>query len=151
MFFDQELCLFHIEPQDQSQLFEEMYQKLYRAGCVKESYLEGITTREAEYPTGLEFNGVGFAIPHTDSAHVNKSQICFASLAEPVTFYDMTDKSHGIKVELVFMLAMASPHEQVETLQNLMTLFTDAEKVQQLKEMSSQEEFMNLLTASGVS
>lgn len=150
MFFDQELCLFHIKPEDQMQLFEDMYKKLYLSGCVKASFLDGILTRESEYPTGLEFNGVGFAIPHTDSVYVNKSQICFASLDEPVVFQDMTDKSHNIEVNLVFMLAMAVPHEQVETLQNLMTLFTDEQKVNKLRELSSQEEFIKLLNNSGV-
>ncbi|KXB38128.1 MULTISPECIES: PTS sugar transporter subunit IIA [Lactobacillales] len=150
MFFDQELCLFHIKPKDQTQLFEKMYKKLYLAGCVKTSFLDGIMTRESEYPTGLEFNSVGFAIPHTDSIHVNKSQICFASLDKPVVFQDMTDKNNNIEVNLVFMLAMAAPHEQVETLQNLMTLFTDDQKVKQLRELSSQEEFIKLLNNSGI-
>ena len=62
----------------------------------------------------------------------------------------MTDKNHDIEVNLVFMLAMASPHEQVETLQNLMTLFTEEEKVKKLQELSSQEEFIKLLSDSGV-
>ena len=150
MFFDQELCLFHIKPEDRTQLFENMYEKLHLAGCVKASFLEGITTRESEYPTGLEFNGIGFAIPHTDSVYVNKSQICFASLDKPIVFQDMTDKNHDIEVNLVFMLAMAVPHEQVETLQNLMTLFTDGEKVNKLRELSSQEDFIKLLNDSGV-
>ena len=150
MFFDQGLCLFHTKPENQEQLFRSMYKKLYQAGCVKASYIDGIIARESEYPTGLEFNGVGFAIPHTDSAYVNKSQICFASLDEPVIFQDMTDKNHDIEVNLVFMLAMASPHEQVETLQNLMILFTEEEKVKKLQELSSQEEFIKLLSDSGV-
>ncbi|AUI35075.1 PTS system galactitol-specific transporter subunit IIA (plasmid) [Enterococcus faecium] len=65
---------------------------------MKDSFLEGITNREQEFPTGLEVNQIGFAIPHTDSAHVNSSQICFASLKEPLVFSDMTDKSHEIPV-----------------------------------------------------
>ena len=133
MFFDQGLCLFHTKPENQEQLFRSMYKELYQAGCVKASYIDGITARESEYPTGLEFNGVGFA-----------------SLDEPVIFQDMTDKNHDIEVNLVFMLAMASPHEQVETLQNLMTLFTEEEKVKKLQELSSQEEFIKLLSDSGV-
>ena len=124
--------------------YSKMYEKLYLSGCVKSSFLDGITTREAEYPTGLEFNGIGFAIPHTDSVNVNKSQICFASLDEPVIFQDMTDKSHNIEVNLVFMLAMAVPHEQVETLQNLMALFTDDEKVKRLRELSSKRRFYQI-------
>ena len=48
------------------------------------------------------------------------------------------------------MLAMAVPHEQVETLQNLMALFTDDEKVKRLRELSSKEDFIKLLNDSGV-
>ena len=45
---------------------------------------------------------------------------------------------------------MAAPREQVETLQNLMTVFTDDQKVKQLRELSSQEEFIKLLNNSGI-
>lgn len=86
-----------------------MYEKLLFIWMRQIKFLDGITTREAEYPTGLEFNGIGFAIPHTDSVNVNKSQICFASLDEPVIFQDMTDKSHNIEVNLVFIFGDGSP------------------------------------------
>lgn len=123
MYLDKELCLFQLEVKDQKELFQVMSEQLKNAGCVKDSFLEGITNREQEFPTGLEVNQIGFAIPHTDSAHVNSSQICFASLKEPLVFSDMTDKSHEIPVRLVFMLAMSQPHEQIDTLQNLVSLF----------------------------
>ena len=106
--------------------------------------------REKEYPTGLLVNQTGFAIPHTDSERVNKSQICFLSLDEPIEFEDMVDKSHKISVELVFMLAMAQPHEQVNTLQNLIALFQDDEKVAKLKECNTEKELMQILNASGI-
>lgn len=150
MFFDKELCLFQIEPASQKQLFSKMFTKLSKAGCVKDSYLNGILSRENEYPTGLEVNKVGFAIPHTDSVHVSQSQICFASLKEPITFLDMTNKSHKIDVRLVFMLAMASPHEQVDILQNLMALFQDENKVEKLMEIESLGDFMKLINEAGV-
>lgn len=128
MYLDKELCLFQLEVKDQKELFQVMSEQLKNAGCVKDSFLEGITNREQEFPTGLEVNQIGFAIPHTDSAHVNSSQICFASLKEPLVFSDMTDKSHEIPVRLVFMLAMSQPHEQIDTLQNLVSLFQNEEK-----------------------
>ena len=151
MFFDKELCLFQQKPGSQSELFNTMYQKLYQSGCVKENYIEGIIERESEYPTGLEINGVGFAIPHTDSQLVNTSQICFASLAEPVIFQDMVDKSHNIEVSIVFMLAMESPHEQVENLQNLMALFQEKEQVEKLNKCTKTEDFLEIIKAAGIS
>ena len=150
MYFDQRLCFFHQKVESQDQLFQMMTDKMLEAGCVKENYYEGISNREKEYPTGLLVNQTGFAIPHTDSERVNKSQICFLSLDEPIEFEDMVDKSHKISVELVFMLAMAQPHEQVNTLQNLIALFQDDEKVAKLKECNTEKELMQNLNAAGI-
>ena len=144
MYLDKELCLFQLEVKDQKELFQVMSEQLKNAGCVKDSFLEGITNREQEFPTGLEVNQIGFAIPHTDSAHVNSSQICFASLKEPLVFSDMTDKSHEIPVRLVFMLAMSQPHEQIDTLQNLVSLFQNEEKVNELLACTTKEAFIEL-------
>ena len=144
MYLDKELCLFQLEVKDQKELFQVMSEQLKNAGCVKDSFLEGITNREQEFPTGLEVNQIGFAIPHTDSAHVNSSQICFASLKEPLVFSDMTDKSHEIPVRLVFMLAMSQPHEQIDTLQNLVSLFQNEEKVNKLLACTTKEAFIEL-------
>ncbi len=85
---------------------------MYKAGVVKD-YLAAVKEREENYPTGLLVGNTGFAIPHTDSSKVNYSQICFASLNKPVEFANMGDKNDIVKVELVFMLAMSQPHEQV--------------------------------------
>ncbi|HBL3183027.1 TPA: PTS sugar transporter subunit IIA [Enterococcus faecium 1,230,933] len=150
MYLDKELCLFQLEVKDQKELFQVMSEQLKNAGCVKDSFLEGITNREQEFPTGLEVNQIGFAIPHTDSAHVNSSQICFASLKEPLVFSDMTDKSHEIPVSLVFMLAMSQPHEQIDTLQNLVSLFQNEEKVNELLACTTKEAFIELVHSAGV-
>lgn len=150
MYLDKELCLFQLEVKDQKELFQVMSEQLKNAGCVKDSFLEGITNREQEFPTGLEVNQIGFAIPHTDSAHVNSSQICFASLKEPLVFSDMTDKSHEIPVRLVFMLAMSQPHEQIDTLQNLVSLFQNEEKANELLACTTKEAFIELVHSAGV-
>lgn len=145
MYFDKHICFLQLEVESKEELFEIMANKLYKEGFVKKNYLEGISTREEEYPTGLIVNGTGFAIPHTDSSRVNESQICFASLKKTVEFNDMVDKNHVIPVELVFMLAMSKPHEQLETLQNLVNLFQDLKAVEELKKCNSEEKFKKLL------
>lgn len=150
MFLSNKLCIFQSEITDQTELFKAMFSKLLESGDVKDTYLEGITTREVSYPTGLEVNGIGFAIPHTDSKHVNNSQICFASLQNPIIFKDMTDLSKEIEVKLVFMLAMSQPHEQLETLQNLVGLFQDTSKVEEVLKCTTVDEFKAIMDAAGV-
>lgn len=150
MYFDKKINFFHLNVNSQKELFETLANELVKNDIVKESYLEGISEREAEYPTGILFENTGFAIPHTDSKHVKQSQICFASLAKPVEFKDMMDKSKTVSVELVFMLAMSQPHEQVETLQNLMTLFQDKVAVEKIKECNGDEEFSEILQNANI-
>lgn len=151
MYFNHHLCLFHQDAASQEEVFSVMAARLQEQGCVKDSFLEAASEREKEYPTGILFESTGFAIPHTDSRHVNESQICFASLARPVPFASMINKEDTVNVELVFMLAMAQPHEQVDTLQNLMALFQDGEAVKQLKACSTEEEFSAILASHSIS
>ncbi|WP_281790759.1 PTS sugar transporter subunit IIA [Faecalibaculum rodentium] len=151
MYFNHHLCLFHQNAATPNDVFQAMAARLQEQGCVKDSFLEAVENREKEYPTGILFENTGFAIPHTDSAHVNESQICFASLKKPVPFASMIDKSESVDVELVFMLAMSQPHEQVETLQNLMALFQDGKAVEKLKACNTQEEFAAILHSRNIS
>ena len=145
MYFDKKLCMFNQAFANKDELFESMFKKMYQAGAVKDDYLEGITEREKEYPTGLVVGNIGFAIPHTDSSKVNYSQICFASLKNPVKFANMVDKNDIIDVEIVFMLAMSKPHEQVETLKNLIGLFQDEETINKLKNCKDENSFIEIL------
>ena len=63
--------------------------KLSSKGIVKESYKQAIIDREHVFPTGLQFEAYGIAIPHTDVEHVNKEQIALMTLKEAVSFYQM--------------------------------------------------------------
>lgn len=150
MYFSHHLSFFQLDVKNQSQLLDTMYLKLKENGFVKETYITALKEREEEYPTGILFENTGFAIPHTDSKHVNESQICFASLKNPIEFKDMTNKENVISVELVFMLAMSKPHEQVETLQNLMALFQDVNAVEKLKRCTDEKEFAEILSNANV-
>lgn len=150
MYFDKKLCMFNQTFENKGELFEAMFKKLHEAGAVKDDYLQGIEEREKDYPTGLMVGNTGFAIPHTDSNKVNYSQICFASLKKSVYFANMVDKNDIIKVELVFMLAMSKPHEQVETLQNLVELFQDEEAIEELKKCQSEDAFIEILNKRNI-
>ena len=150
MYFDHRLCFFQLDVENQDQLLDKMCSKLYSEGFVKDTYVGALKEREKEYPTGILFENTGFAIPHTDSKHVNQSQICFTSLKKPIVFKDMTNKENEISVELVFMLAMSQPHEQVDTLQNLMMLFQDVSAVEKLKQCTDEETFSEILKSANV-
>lgn len=81
---------------------------------------------------------------------MNRSQVCFASLKNPIEFRDMTDKEQRVPVSFVFMLAMSQPHEQLETLQNMVELFQNENAVAQLKVCSDVETFKKILDEAHV-
>ncbi|XKM13556.1 PTS sugar transporter subunit IIA [Orbaceae bacterium ac157xtp] len=150
MYFDQKLCFFHVDETDQEQILTMMANKMHEIGVVKNSYLNGILKREKEYPTGLLINEFGFALPHTDSIHVNESQICFCSLKQPIIFNNMVDQNQKVPVRFIFMLAMKQPHEQLENLQNLIALFQSEKYVNELLDCRTVENFIRILALAGV-
>ncbi|ETI87305.1 MULTISPECIES: PTS sugar transporter subunit IIA [Streptococcus] len=150
MYFDKKLINTFVNVDNQEELFRFMSDSLYDSGCVKDSFYDGIVSRESEYPTGIQIGNVGFAIPHTDSKHVLESQICFVSLKKTILFADMTDINNKFPVNLVFMLAMKEPGDQIKTLQKLMEIFANEEVISFLLETDNKDEILNILKENGI-
>ncbi|MFA0087633.1 PTS sugar transporter subunit IIA [Vibrio sp. 10N.261.51.F12] len=150
MYFDKKLSFFNVEITDRTELLKFMSDKLLEAGFVKDSFQEALLQREVEYPTGLEAAHCGVALPHTDSIHVNDSQVCFVKLKTPIKFRDMVDASEEVEVKFVFMLAMKEAHEQIENLQNLTLMLESASTVEKLHTLQNRAEFEEILRVSNL-
>src|SRR5699024_10862301 len=116
-----------VDKDENVEVLEFMANELVDKGYVKPSFLEGVLEREKNYPTGLDTGDIKVAIPHTDSEHVLKSCISVAVLKETVVFKDMGDPNGKVDVDIVFMLAIAEPKNQVPILTKLMSIFSDKE------------------------
>lgn len=143
--FNEKLSLFHARAANAGEAIHLGSQLLLDAGAVKEDFESHVLAREEEFPTGLAAEPVGAAIPHTDSAYVNWSQIAFVSLDEPVDFRFMADRDQIVRVGLVFVIAMAHAHEQVDTLSALMGLLSEPDAVEDLMACSSPNELSAIL------
>lgn len=106
--------------------------QLVATGAVKDSYVKAVIDREAIFPTGLQFEDYGVAIPHTDSEHVNHTQLALMTLTEPVSFTQMATNDQPVSVRLIIMLAIKDSHEQVDMLQKLITLLQNPDVVHDL-------------------
>lgn len=109
--------------------------KLIEKGIVKESYKEAILNREKVFPTGLQFEKYGIAIPHTDVEYVNKEQIAVMTLQNPVSFYQMGTNDVEVPVKVIFMLALKEAHSQLTILQQLIEILQDKEIMERLMNM----------------
>lgn len=120
-----------VDTKDKFETLEAMSKVMVEKGLVKESYIEAVQEREKVFPTGLPMEAMGVAIPHTDSIHVNKKAVMCGILENPVEFVVMGDDEARVQVEVIFMLAIVKPDDQiamlaqlVETCQNASVLHT---------------------------
>nr|HUM50060.1 PTS sugar transporter subunit IIA [Anaerolineaceae bacterium] len=72
---------------------------------------------------GLRTAEVAVALPHTEKEHVLKPAVAVAILAHPVTFGEMGTEDQTVPVEIVFMLSIHEPDEQVTWLSRLVSTF----------------------------
>lgn len=112
---------------------------------VKESFKEAILEREKSYPTGLQFDGYGIALPHTDSEHVIKSQIAIMTLEKPVKFIEMASSDKEIDVKTIFMLALKDSNQHIKILQKVMELLQDKEAMSKIESFDDSKESVDKL------
>ena len=144
-FFDGEIALFKESDHTKESALKKLSTQLYTKSFVTDDFYEQILKREKNFPTGLIINGIGVAIPHTDSQFVRRSQIAFLSLTNPVEFYEMGTNSTPVEVRIVFMLALKEPHEQLTMLQNLIAMFQKQNTLAAFLEIETKTEYRDLL------
>ncbi|MCD8147709.1 MAG: PTS sugar transporter subunit IIA [Clostridiales bacterium] len=116
-----------------------------REGYTKDSYVDALIEREAEFPTGLDIDGVGVAIPHTAVTHVNKSGIAIAVLTNPVAFVQMGTDDEYTDVQIVFMLSVVDPNQHIDELQQIIAIIQDKGVLEQLLTAKTPSEIIDLI------
>ena len=119
-------------------------------GVVYASYPAAVLDRELNFPTGLQFQDYGIAIPHTDVEHVKKAQLAIMTLDQPVDFYQMGTSDVVVPVQVVFMLALKEAHQQLTLLQDLVALLQDSQAMAaicQLPDQSESQEVLRMMLA----
>lgn len=115
---------------------------LVKNGNVKDEYISAIKEREKTYPTGLPSTSPGIAIPHANNELVIETTVAVATLERPVKFKNMEDKDEEVEVQIVFMLAIAEPHGQIEMLQKVVEIIQNEEYRKELLTYDDSEKLL---------
>lgn len=150
MYFDSKIAEFQVEAKDRNDAFQRLAKQLCAKDFITEDFLEHVNEREENFPTGLPVNKFGVAIPHTDSVYVKKSQIAFMSLKSPITFFEMGTSDKPIEVNMIFMLALKEPHEQLEMLQKLIGMIQQQDTMERLYQCKTKSEFIQIIHNVGL-
>ncbi|MBJ0389528.1 PTS sugar transporter subunit IIA, partial [Enterococcus faecalis] len=118
-FIHQELIFFNSKFTTKEQFFEEATKKLKMLEYVEDSFESAIMTREMSFPTGLELGHINIAIPHTDPQHVKKPFVAAYQLNNPIEFVQMATTDSLVPCELILILGITDPKNQVGLLSTI--------------------------------
>ncbi|WP_019123666.1 PTS sugar transporter subunit IIA [Brevibacillus massiliensis] len=143
--FEERLVEINVVRETKEEVITMLAHLLKEQGYVKDSFLTALLEREKVYSTGLPLKKYGVAIPHTDVVHVNEPAIAVAILDKPVQFQMMGSPETDVMADIVFVLAVKEPSEQIFMLESLMNLFQNDELMDTLKHATSRQEAMLLI------
>ncbi|MBQ1323261.1 MAG: PTS sugar transporter subunit IIA [Erysipelotrichaceae bacterium] len=148
--FDAKIALFHKHADSRDEALKMLADEFMKSGVAKDTFFDGILSRENVFATGLTLNNMCVAIPHTDPEHVNRTQIGFMSLDAPVEFVEMGTEDKKIPVTMLFMLALKEAHQQLDMLMKLMDAFQNDELMEKFKNVSDFDEYLKLVKEAGL-
>jgi PTS system galactitol-specific IIA component len=125
-------CALHrVAARDREHLLKIMAAAVVDNGHGKPSLVEALVERERCFPTGLP-TPVPSAIPHTDAIHVIHSGLAVATLAEPVMFAQMGGSGEELPAQIVVLLCITQPGEQVGALQLVLARLSDQSSAEEV-------------------
>ena len=139
------LIFTNLEAKTYEDVMRAVGQKVTAEGFAKESYVDALINREKDFPTGLDIDGFGVAIPHTDVSHVNKAATAIAILKNPVTFVQMGTDDDYVDAKVVFVLAVDDPKGHLEQLQRIISIIQDKDALEKLTPVNEASEIINVI------
>lgn len=133
----------NLHKENKEEVLEALSNAAINAGYAKNGYLEAILEREEKYPTGLHTPEIEVAIPHADVEWANAPSLTIGLLEHPVTFKPMGGEGGDVDVEIVFMLTIKEPKEQINFLQAFSTLMAEPQLLIDFKNTGDHEPFIN--------
>lgn len=116
-----------------------------KAGVVKPSFVDAVLEREQRSPTALPAVAYDIAIPHTVSEHVITPAMNIAVLKHPVAFQQMGSPEITLHPQVLFMLAISNPKDQLSLLRRIMKMLQNKELLNQVREAKTKDEIYDLL------
>lgn len=132
-------------------VLDYMSNKLKDEGYVTKHFIDGVKSREKEFPTGLKLGYIGCAIPHSEKEFVNKPAVSICVLKDEVLFKNMENPYEDISVKIVFMLAINNSEQQLSILQEVIGLIQSEETINKIIKAKSEREILSVIEQSRIS
>ena len=142
---DKNMIVTGLEAETYQDVMKQLGGIVIREGYAKETYIDALIEREGEFPTGLDIDGYGVAIPHTNPTHINKVGTAIAILKKPVTFIEMGTDDDEVQVRIVFMLAVKDPNAHIDSLQRIIGMLQDTALLERLLQATDADAIIQMI------
>ncbi len=133
-----------VDVPSKEQVIRILADKLYFFNYVKDGYYENVIRREKDFPTGLP-TVIPISVCHTEAQYVNQSALALGTLAHPIEFQEMGTPERTVQAEIVFLLALNDPKEQVPWLKKMASVFKNREALETIRDASSKVDLAGYL------
>lgn len=143
--FNPSLMEARLSAKDSEEAIRKLGRLLIEQKKVSKEYIEEVSRREREYPTGLRMPGVKVAMPHAGAANVFESALAVGVLEKPILFGMMGYPNQTTEVDVVFLLAIHEKTGQVIALQQLVQLFQADEVLKKVVACTTSSELYEVI------
>ena len=141
------LSMFDVESVSRDELLDQIHDKLYELGDVRDTFRDAVKQRECTYPTGIETTLCGVAIPHVDTEHVINNGVCVVTLKKPVVFGMMGGMdTDTVDVECLFVILLNTRKSHMKMLVRFMDVLLNKDDLQRVRKSHSNEEIEEILS-----
>lgn len=144
-FFRSDLVFLDVDIKSSDDLFDYIADITEAKGMVTTDFRSKIKEREANYPTGLQTESIGIAIPHTDPDYIVEPFVAVVRPQVAVDFAPMGMAEGQVSAQLIFVLGVKGDGQQVEMLGNLMGLMMDDIVVKALMDTDDVNEIVAII------
>jgi len=117
---------------------------LYALDYVREGYVENVIRREETYPTGLP-TSIPVALCHTEARYVKQSALAVGTLVTPIAFMEMGTPERTVNAEIIFLLALNDPKQQVPWLRKMAAVFKDEATLRSIRDAKDPLKLVEML------
>jgi PTS system galactitol-specific IIA component len=118
--------------------------KLKAMGFVYDGYYENVMKREESFPTGLP-TIIPIALCHTEAQYVKQSALSVGTLKSPIEFNEMGTPENLLKVNIIFLMALNDPKDQIAWLQKMVIAFKSKETLEHIQFADDKKELKEYL------
>jgi len=140
----EELMEINLDAPSKETAIKILADKLKALDCVTDDYYENVIKREKKFPTGLP-TVIPIAMCHTEREFVKQSALAVGTLKNPIEFQEMGTPDRFVKAEIIFLLALNDPKDQVAWLRKMMTVFKSREVMDKIKSSGNKKELTDII------